>query len=351
MSRERPAGDGVDVAIVSPLHASHVERIRRVSPRLQVHHHPELLPTPRYEADHIGDPPQRDDDAQRCWREMLATAEVAFDVDYHDVEGFMRAAQAVRWIQLSSAGIGGLVQRYRLDGLGATLTTAAGVHARPLAEFVLFGMLAFAKNYPRARRQREARVWERFHNDDLEGSSLAIVGLGSIGREIARLVRPFGVRVTATKRHAHEVDPHVLGVDALYAPHDLHRMLEGADYVVVATPLTPETQGMIDAAAFGAMKQGSVLINIGRGAVVEEMALLHALKQGPLAGAVLDVAPQEPLPSNHPLWTLDNVILFPHSASTSRKENDRLVELFCDNLTRYLDGRPLRNVYDPARRY
>lgn len=351
MSCGDPSNDRVDVAVFSPLPASHVARIRQVSNRLRVHYHPELLPEPRYEADHIGEPPQRDEDARQRWRHLLARAEIAFDVDYHDVEGFKRAAHAVRWIQLSSAGIGGLVHRYGLDEMGATLTTAAGVHARPLAEFVLFGMLAFAKNYPRARRQREQRVWERFHNDDLEGAQLAIVGLGSIGREIARLVRPFGVRITATKRHLHQADAQSLGVDALYAPDEMRGMLAEADYLVVATPLTPETEGMIDAATFGAMKQGCVLINIGRGAVVEEAALLQALRDGPLAGAVLDVAPQEPLAPDHPLWTLDNVILFPHSASTSRKENDRLVDLFCDNLTRYLDGRPLRNVYDPARRY
>ena len=128
-------------------------------------------------------------------------------------------------------------------------------------------------------------------------------------------------------------------------------MLGEADFVCLICPHTPETEGMMDATAFAAMKPESVLINIGRGALVQEDALLHALQHGPLQGAVLDVAPEEPLPSEHPLWEMDNVILFPHSASTSKNENRRLTELFIDNLERYLKGEPLRNVFDARRLY
>ena len=128
-------------------------------------------------------------------------------------------------------------------------------------------------------------------------------------------------------------------------------MVADADYVCLIAPQTPETAGMMDQEAFAAMKEGSVLINIGRGGLVQEEALLWALDEGPLAGAVLDVTPVEPLPAGHPLWSRDDVIVFPHSASTSVRENERLTELFCKNLRAFLDGRPLHNVYDHARRY
>lgn len=341
----------VELVICSYLEPENVARLRDVSPRVRIHYHPELLPRPRYAADHVGEPPERTPEQEARWSELLALGEVLFDFDYHALDRFKERARAARWVQASSAGIGQLIRRYGFDEMDAVFTTAAGVHARPLAEFVLWGILAFAKNYPQARRQRRERVWRRFHNDDLEGATLGIVGLGSIGREVARLARPFGLRILGMKRSVDGVDASALGVDALYGPAELNALLAASDYVCVSTPHTPETEGWFDAAAFASMKPGSVLINIGRGAVVEEEALLTALKEGPLAGAVLDVAPQEPLPPEHPLWTLDNVILFPHSASTSRKENARLMDLTCDNLERYLDGRPLRNTFELARLY
>jgi phosphoglycerate dehydrogenase-like enzyme len=341
----------IDLLICSYLEPEHVDRIRRVSDTVRVHYHPELLPPPRYPADHTGGPFVRDEAEERHWRELLAVAEVCFDVDYVDLAGFTRHAERIKWIQTSSSGIGQLVARTGLDRLGAVLTTAAGVHAVPLAEFVVWSMLTFAKEYPRARRQQEARVWERFHTEDLRGSTLAVVGLGSVGREVARLATALGVRVVGTKRDPTGADPASLNVQEVVPMADLHRLLAVADYVCLVAPHTPETEAMIGPEEFAVMKPGSVLVNIGRGALVQEEALLSALRTGPLRGAVLDVAPHEPLPSEHPLWAMDNVIVYPHSASTSSGENQRLTDLFVDNLQRYLDGRPLRNVFDAGRLY
>lgn len=337
--------------ICSYLEPEHVDRIRRVSDQVQVHYHPDLLPPPRYPADHTGGPFVRDDADRRRWHELLALADICFDLDYVDLSAFMAHAGRVEWIQTSSAGIGQLVVRTGLDRLKAVLTTAAGVHAVPLAEFVLWSMLTFAKDYPRARRQQEARVWERFHTEDLRGSTLAVIGLGSVGREVARLATALGVHVIGAKRDATGVDPSSLHVNEIVPMADLHRLLGAADHVCLVAPHTPQTEGMLGPVEFAAMKPGSVLINIGRGALVQEEALLDALRSGHIRGAVLDVAPREPLPSEHPLWAMDNVIIYPHSASTSSGENARLTDLFVDNLQRFLDGRPLRNVFDVGRLY
>lgn len=341
----------INLLICSPLEEVHVERIRAASDRVRVHYHPELLPVPGHEADHIG-VPQRDAAGEERWAALLEQAEILFDFDYHSMDAFKERAKNVRWIQASSAGVGRYVRRHGLDAPGGPLiTTAAGVHARPLAEFVLWAMLGFAKNYPQARRQQRERVWSLFHNDDLEGKTLGIVGLGSIGREVARLAKGLGVQVTGTKRTVEGLAAGDLGVDKLYPLADLHALLGEADYVCLVAPHTAETEGMMDASAFAAMKEGSVLINIGRGALVDQEALLAALDHGPLAGAVLDVTRPEPLPPDNPLWERDDVIIFPHSASTSKQENRRLTDLFLDNLERYLNGRPLRNEFVPERMY
>jgi len=342
----------LEVLICSPLEPQYVERIRAASDKIRVHYRPELLPRPRYEADHFGLPPDCDAAQEAEWASLLERAEILFDFDYHRMEHFRARTPRLRWVQASSAGIGRFIQRHKLDFPGGPLiTTAAGVHARPLAEFVLWAMLTFAKNFPLARQQQSERLWARFHNDELEGKTLAIVGLGSIGREVARTAKYFGMRVTGSKRSIEGVDASALGVDKLYSFADLHELLAEADYLCLVTPHTPETEGMMDARAFAAMKRGAVLVNIGRGALVDEGALIEALDSGQVAGAVLDVARREPLPAESPLWARDDVIIFPHSAATSRQENRRLTELFINNLGRYLAGQPLRNCYQAERMY
>ena len=340
-----------EILLCSYLEPEHVERIRQVSPEVGVQYHPDLIPRPRYEADHVGRPLTRSPAQTEQWQALMERADILFDFDHTDIEGMKKHAHGVRWIQASSAGIGQFVKRHGLECLPATFTTAAGVHARPLAEFVVWSLLTFVKNYPLARKQQEQHVWQRFHNDDLEGKTLAIVGLGSIGREVARSAKHFGMRVLATKRSVAGISPESVGVDMLYPVAELHAMLAQGDAVVLIAPHTPATENMVDAAALSATKRGALLINIGRGALVEEAALLKALNSGQLGGAVLDVMPAEPLPAGHPLWEMENVFIFPHSASTSKNENRRLTDLFIDNLNRYLDGQPLKNVFEPERMY
>ncbi len=337
--------------ICSYLEPHLVDRIRAVSDDVEVDYRPDLIAPPRFPADHVGAPFRRDPEQADVWHDLMERAEIWFDFDHTDRGGIVSHASRLAWVQATSAGVGDFVRAYELGRLGAVITTAAGVHARPLAEFVLWAMLGFVKSYPRARRQQREHHWERFHGDDLAGKTLAIVGLGSVGREVARLARALGVRVLATKRDVAGVRPADVGVDALLPREELNVLLGQADFVCLVAPNTPHTSGMIGRDALEHIKPGAVLINIGRGALVDEPAMLRALEEGRLAGAVLDVAAVEPLPPEHPLWDMDNVIVFPHSASTSRHENERLTELFVDNLRRYLDGRPLRNVYDHDRQY
>jgi phosphoglycerate dehydrogenase-like enzyme len=235
--------------------------------------------------------------------------------------------------------------------MNAVFTTSSGVHARPLAEFAIMSMLEMVKRRNLARKQQSAHLWKRFSTDELSQKTLAIVGLGRIGKEVARLAKAFDLRVVATKRQIEHQSAASLGIDQLYPWTELLAMLEKADFVCLACPHTPETEGMIGAAAFAAMKPGAVLINLARGAVVNEPAMLEALRSGQLGFAALDVTAIEPLPADSLLWDMENVSIYHHSASTNDRENERIVEIFCDNLRRYLDRLPLKNQLNIERMY
>lgn len=351
MDLERGNRAVTQILVCSYLEPEYVERIRAFDPRIAVEFRPDLLPAPRFAADHIGAPFERSASQQAEWEDLMRRSDVLFDFDHVDPRGICRYGASVRWVQATSAGIGDYVQRFQLHDLDATFTTASGVHARPLAEFVLWAMLAFAKRYPVARAQQRAHVWQRFSAEEVQGKTLAIVGLGSIGKEVARLAGLLGVRVVGTKRDTISCDPASLNVERVYPNGQLREMVATADFVCLAAPNTPETAGMVDREVIAAMKQESVLINIGRGSLVDEAVLIEALRERRLAGAVLDVAAREPLPEDHPFWSMENVIVFPHSASTSNRENERITSLFLDNLERYLGDRPLRNVFQAERAY
>jgi len=213
-------------------------------------------------------------------------------------------------------------------------------------------MLYFAKRMPRVLADQRRHHWERFALDTLPGKTLGVVGFGQVGRTIARLARPLGLRVLAVRRTggdaARSTDP---DAEAIYPPSGLRTLLAESDYVALIVPFTPETVGLLGQAELVAMKPGAVLINIGRGQLVDEAALIEALRSGHLGGAALDVFAKEPLPADSPLWDLPNVLVTPHSMSTALDENTRMVDLFCDNLRRYVAGQALRNVFDRARGY
>ena len=339
----------VRVLIASALAPHLIDRIRAVDARLEVIYRADLLGCPRYPGDHTA-PPTRTPAQEAEWAALVAEAEVMFDADRPSTRDLPRQAPRLRWIQFSSSGVSQFVERTGLGGSGVVVTNAAGVHATPLAEFVLFAMLYFAKRMPRVIADQRRHHWERFALDTLPGKTLGIVGLGQVGRAIANLARAAGLRVVAIRRTMGGASG-TPDVDVIYPPTGLRTLLAESDYVALSVPLTPETTRLLGAVELAAMKPGAVLINVARGQVVDEPALIRALQSGHLAGAALDVFTVEPLPGDSPLWDLPNVLVTAHSMSTALGENEALVELFCENLRRYLAGASLRNVYERRRGY
>jgi phosphoglycerate dehydrogenase-like enzyme len=230
------------------------------------------------------------------------------------------------------------VQRLGLQDSHLLVTTASGIHAQPLAEFVFAALLYHTKEIGRLKEEQRAHQWHRFAGIELAGQTMAIIGPGRIGREIARIARAFRMRVIALGRDSDPARAESLGIDQLYGREQLPVMLAEADCLVVCAPLTPETEDLLGAAEFAALKPGAVFVNIGRGAIVDENALLHGLREGRIAFAALDVFRDEPLPPDSPFWDLPNVLINPHSASTVVTENGKLTELFIRNLGHYLAG-------------
>ena len=257
-------------------------------------------------------------------------------------------APHLKWIQLTSAGADRLLNSGFIEE-GVTVTTVSGLHATPIGEFIVAAMLMWAKGSHRALRAQVKHEWTRFAPTELRGKTVGIVGWGHIGAEAGRLAKAFGCRVVATRRTI--TSEPVDGPDELVPLADLHRMLGECDFVVLSMPLTSESRGMIGERELRAMKPSACLINIARGPVTVEADLIRALNEGWIAGAALDVFDQEPLPSDHPFWEMENVILTPHISGGTEIYNQRAVEIFAANLRRYLDGAPLQNVVDPARGY
>lgn len=333
----------VQVLITSPLEPALVERIARSDPRLAVTYPADLIPPPGYPADHSL--PKAETEEQRArWQTLLDSADILFDFGPRDLLDHLAQRPRLRWIQATSAGVGQLAARIGLTRSDIIVTTASGVHARPIAEFVLMSILMFVKEAFALLEDQRAHRWQRYASGDLAGRTVTIVGLGRIGSEIARAVRVFDARVAGTVRAMGGRRAEDLHVDRLLPGDRLDDLLPETDFLVLCAPHTPETQGLINAERLAMLKPGAVLINVARGAIVDEPALVEALRAGHLHGAALDVFAREPLPTDSPLWDMPNVLICPHSASTATNENGTLVELFCDNLRRYLDGEPLRNV-------
>jgi len=241
------------------------------------------------------------------------------------------------------------------------VTNARGVFSRPIAEHVLLMILAVSRHLPELFELQRERTWQPLEGRELRELTIGIVGYGSLGRSVASLASAFGARVIALRRRPDgsspaspdEDDgfPFEPRVDQVFGPDRLHDLLAASDIVVLAAPLTPETEGMIDEAAVGAMKRDAWLINVARGRLVDDTALVRALRDNRIGGAALDTFRDEPLPPSSPYWELPNVIVTPHTAWSSARVLDRSIDLFCDNLVRYSRGEPLRNVVDPAAGY
>jgi len=266
-------------------------------------------------------------------------------------------AHNLRWLQYAGAGVDGLQSTGILNAdSGVLVTTAVGINATTIGEYVFGSMLMFNRTWPEMVRLQARHVWPRSANwyklggRELGEQTLGIVGLGRIGRCVAQLGRAFGMRVLATRRTVH-TDQHDPDVDQLYPLAELHAMLQQSDYVIIAVPLTAQTENLIGEPELRVMRPHTYLVNVARGRVLDEKGLIRALKEGWIAGAGLDVTQEEPLPADSPLYSMPNVILTPHISGESVHYEKRLTALFADNLRRYCTGEELLNCYDSERGY
>lgn len=277
----------------------------------------------------------------------------------HYPEGVDQAPN-LKWIQFHFAGMNTIIDKPIVKDTQIEITSASGIHAVPIAEYCMSLLLAWEYQLPRALDDQKQTHWPEkphdvYHPKTLRGQTLGIVGYGSIARELARLAEQFGMTVLATKRHLlgsleddgyieeGTGDPSGEIPERLYPPEALNMMVKECDYLVVTVPLTPDTHHMINAEVLSNMKPSAFLVNIARGAVIDEQALIGALKDKKIGGAGLDVFEQEPLPKDSPLWGLDNVILTPHVSGNNTRYHDRAVALFAENLRRYVENQTLLN--------
>ena len=254
----------------------------------------------------------------------------------------------VRWVHTRSAGLDGLLFPELIES-PAALTNGTGVFSESLGEFALAGILYFDKDLGRMLRNQAAEKWEPFDVTEIAGQTVAIVGYGDIGRAVAARARAMGMRVVAVKRHAGgAADAYA---ERIYTPERIPEMIALSDYIVVAAPLTAETRGLIGEREFAAMKPSAVVINIGRGPVIDEAAMLRSLAARRIRGAVLDVFDTEPLPPGHPFYHMDNVLVSPHTADHTAVWLDRAMQFFLDNFARFQNNQLLKNLVDKTLGY
>jgi phosphoglycerate dehydrogenase-like enzyme len=330
--------------------AQEIDELGRLDPRLRViaesYVEPHELRSGRGKpgAESLRDRAPALSEAQRA---TLGAIDVALAIDLpYDVAS---VAPKLRWVQAVGVGTGQL-QSAGLADAGIRLTTAAGTSAAGIAEFVIARLLQDVKHL-RALDERQAEHhWEPLYGGQLGGRTLGLIGFGAINQAVAAYAKAFGVRVLATRRSA-TPGATAPNVDEMYPPGELTALLGRCDMVVAAVPETPETTGVMDAAAFASMRPGSFFCNVGRGSFVDEPALIEALRSGQLRGAAIDVASREPLPADNPLWDAPNLYVSPHSAAAPAALFANLHLLFRDNLLRYLEGGTLRNEVDLERGY
>ena len=277
-------------------------------------------------------------------REALPDSRVMMVTDFRTeaLEAAWPMADKLEWIHATSAGVDALMFPALIDS-DVTVTNARGIFDRSIAEYVLCTMLMFAKDFPRSMRLQAGHKWKHRDTERVEGREVLIVGAGSIGRQIARLARAVGMNPHGVARRARSGDEDFV---AVHANEQLFDQLAVADFVVIAAPLTPQTEGLFDQKAFAAMKKEARLINIGRGPIVNTRDLIDALNKGEIAGAALDVFEEEPLPEDHPLWEMGNVILTPHMSGDFIGWRRALTDQFLENFDRWHKGGELFNHVD-----
>lgn len=302
----------------------------------------------------------------------MDTAEF-FTGDEEILYGFMpprdlSVAPKLKWVQLHSAGINHLINsQHPILHSHIKVTTSSGIHAVPIGEFAIAMMLALARRVPRMVRMQDSGVWTKhrwqtFLGSELHRATLGIIGYGSIGRHTARIAKNgFGMRVLALSRSGQKRDTGYVepGVgdpdgtlpDAWFSSAQLNDLLAQSDFVLIATPLTDATRNLIGEKELRAMKPTAYLVNIARGGIINEPALIRALKENWIAGAGLDVFEHEPLSAESELWHLENALIAPHISSATPHYDDRATDLFCENLRRYLRGDELLNLVNLEKGY
>lgn len=343
------------VAVAAPLAPELCELLTTLEPRIDLVVDQTLLPPMRHPADFSGDPSFRRSPAQQAaYEELVDSAEALYgipDVDPAALARTVRANEKLRWVHTMAAGGGGQVRAAGLSDselTRVTFTTSAGVHGDALAEFAVFGVFAGAKHLPRLVRQQADREWSgRWLMSQVSDLTVLVLGLGGIGSSVAQKLSVLGATVIGTSRSGASAP----GVSRTVHPDDVASVLSQVDAVVTTLPGTDATHHLIDAAFLAALRPGATVVNVGRGTVVDEKALLGALESGAVAFAALDVFEVEPLPAESPLWAHPRVLVSPHTAALDAREDRRIAELFADNATRLLDGEPLRNVVDTVEFY
>jgi phosphoglycerate dehydrogenase-like enzyme len=317
------------VALAESLRGPEAERVAAVSPRVRVAY-----------VSAAGEPRDDVSEAEVIYR--------GFGLMPPGLRRLLPAMPKLRWIQVMGAGVDGDLTPQVVNG-DIVVTRTRGLHNLPVSEWVMLQLLAVTKRLPELVIAQHEGKWRPLEIPvTIQGRTMGIVGYGEIGQTLAVRARAFGLRVVGTRRHSQPV----AGVDRLYPPEQLDQLLEESDYVVILTPLTPETRGLIGAAQLRHMKSEAWLINVARGEVVQEDALLQALREGWIAGAALDVFAQEPLPADSPLWKLPNVLITPHSGGVRHPNfSGEALNQFLDNLGRYARGEPLRNQVDKIAGY
>jgi phosphoglycerate dehydrogenase-like enzyme len=314
-----------------------LKRIRSVSRNIKVTDASSLL-----SAEFQGDNSKKDE-----LDKLLAETEVLFG--FVPPKNIIKRAPRLKWMQVTSAGVD-RHQGTEIWNSDIILTGVSGIHATPISEFVMGLMLMFAKNTPLSFKMMQTRQWQRYMPGTLRGKTVGIIGLGHIGGEVARLSKAFGMKVIATRRSVKAASK-AKNVDLLLPPSRMKELLGQSDYVVLTLPLTPETKHIIGEAELKAMKPTAYIMNIGRGPLIDQDALIKALNEKYIAGAGLDVTVPEPLPKESRLWDFDNVILSPHISGGMEDYMLQATELFCDNLKRYIAGKKLLNVIDKKKGY
>lgn len=326
----------INVLLLTPLEPSQLSRIQAVSPALNVIEAGHLIP-PFGPADRRIEPRK-----ERELTLLLQATEIVLGMIFPP--DLIARSPRLKWIQTIAAG----VERSLTPEIAASnvvMTNVSGMHIVPIRELVFGLILSHTKNLVQLTFKQADRHWERVPSQVLAGKTLGILGLGNIGRGIARLAKAFGMRVVATRRHVRRIE-RARDVDAVYPRRQLETLLGESDFIVDCLPYTPETAKYIGEAELKAMKPTAFFINIGRGKTVDETALIKALEQKWIAGAGLDTVENEPLSPDSPLWTLPGVIITPHISGFTENYMDAATAIFCDNLQRYLAGKRLKNIVD-----